>query len=127
MKIVHVEYLIDAGGFSSSEQWKTIKSHIMQAIKAIEWPPGSGAFILYDQAGKGRGEGNGVKPIKLAFMRQLKAFGWSLETPVGIATLKTPGPMDATYLVGTVFSASNGKLGISLQATGRSIRWRLAS
>jgi hypothetical protein len=100
MKIIRVERLIDAGTFSTSNEWKVIENHIMQSIKAIQWPPGSGSFTLYDQPGKARGEGNGVTPIKNACMHQLESFGWSLETPVDIATLKQPGPMDATYPVG---------------------------
>ncbi|MGA2518947.1 MAG: hypothetical protein ABSG44_20685 [Thermodesulfobacteriota bacterium] len=100
MKIIRVERLIDAGGFSQSETWKTIEKHIMQAIKAIEWPPGSGSFTLFDQPGKARGEGSGVKPIKDACMAHLKSLGWTLEVSVDIATLKHPGPMDATYPVG---------------------------
>ena len=100
MKIIQVERLIDTGKFSATEQWRTIENHITQAIKAIQWPPGSGSFTLYDQSGKKRGQGSGVKPIKEACMVRLKSFGWSLETPVDIATLKKPGPMDATYPVG---------------------------
>jgi len=100
MKIIRVERLIDSGGFSHTEVWKTIENHIRQAIEAIEWPPGSGSFTLYDQPGKARGEGSGVKPIKDACMARLKTLGWSLEVPVDIATLKKPGPMDATYPVG---------------------------
>lgn len=100
MKIVQLERLIDAGGFSNTEQWKTIENHIMQAIKSIQWPPGSGSFTLFDQSGKARGQGSGVKPIKDACMSRLKSFGWNLETPVDIATLRQPGPMDATYSVG---------------------------
>jgi hypothetical protein len=100
MKIIKVERLIDAGGFSHSEVWKTIENNIRQAIQAIEWPPGSGSFTLYDQPGKARGKGSGVKPIKEACMAHLKSLGWTLEAPVNIATLKRPGPMDATYPVG---------------------------
>jgi hypothetical protein len=100
MKIIKVERLIDAGGFSNTEIWKTIENHIRQAIEAIEWPPGSGSFTLYDQPGKARGEGSGVKPIKDACMAHLKSLGWTLEASVDIATLKQPGPMDATYPVG---------------------------
>jgi hypothetical protein len=100
MKIIRVERLIDAGGFSQTETWKAIEKHIKQAIEAIEWPPGSGSFTLFDQPGKARGEGSGVKPIKDACMAHLKSLGWTLETRVDIATLKQPGPMDATYPVG---------------------------
>lgn len=100
MKIMHIERLIDTGNFSTTSDWKTIESHITQAIKSIQWPPGSGSFTLYDEPGKSRGEGNGVKPIKEACMNQLIHFGWNLETTVDIATLKHPGPIDATYPVG---------------------------
>lgn len=100
MKIVQVQRLIDAGGFSTTREWKTIEGHIRQAINAIEWPPGSGSFTLYDEPGKARGKGSGVKPIKDACMHHLKLLGWDLETPVDIAALKRPGPMDATYRVG---------------------------
>lgn len=32
-------------------------------------------------------------------MQKLQSFGWQLETPVDIATVRRPGPMDATYQV----------------------------
>jgi hypothetical protein len=32
-------------------------------------------------------------------MQKLKSFGWQLETRVDIATIRRPGPMDATYQV----------------------------
>jgi hypothetical protein len=99
MKIVQIEKIIDAGSFSQTKDWHEIESHIFQAIKSIEWPPGSGSFTLYDEPGKKRGQGNGVKPIKQACMQKLKSFGWQLETPVDIATVRRPGPMDATYKV----------------------------
>jgi len=101
VKIVQIERLIDAGGFSVTREWGAIQEHITQAIRAVQWPPGSGSFTLYDQSGKGRGEGSGVTPIKNACMGHLKSLGWSLETPLDIATLKRPGPMDATYRVGS--------------------------
>ena len=111
MKIMQIERLIDAGGFSSTSEWKKIEGHIAQAIKAIQWPPGSGFFTLYDQHGKARGEGNGVKPIKDACMEHLRSHDWSLETPVDIATLKQPGPMDATYRVGSKLFAVEWETG----------------
>ena len=100
MKFVKIETLIDKGPFSSSESFKTAFGHIKEAIKAVEWPPGSGSFTIHKQSGKKRGEGSGVKPIKEAFMALLKSNGWDLETPVDIATVKRPGPMDATYKIG---------------------------
>lgn len=100
MKVVRTERLIDAGGFSRSEQWREIEDHIKAAVSSIQWPPGSGSFTLYDESGKKPGEGSGVKPIKEACMQTLRSLGWRLETPVDIATVKKPGPMDATYAVG---------------------------
>jgi hypothetical protein len=43
---------------------------------------------------------SGVKPIKEAFMSKLRSYGWELETKVDIATVKRPGPLDATYKIG---------------------------
>lgn len=100
MKIVRIEPIIDAGGFSNSDEWKRISGQITQAIKSVQWPPGSGSFTLYDEPGKKRGEGSGVKPIKDACMNKLQSLGWQLETPVDIATVVRPGPMDATCPVG---------------------------
>lgn len=97
MKIVKIEILIDAGGFSASPEWRTIKDHITKSIQSVEWPSGAGSFTLYDEPGKERGKGSGVKPIKEAFVLNLKSLGWNLETKVNIAALKKPGPFDATY------------------------------
>ncbi len=100
MKIIISERLIDAGSFSATNDWINIEQHIVKAIKAVEWPPGSGSFTLFDQAGKKRGEGSGVKPIKETCMNHLKSLGWNLETRSPIAVLKEPGKMDATFPVG---------------------------
>ena len=100
MKIIQVERLIDDGRFSTTAEWKTIERHVTEAIKAVQWPPGSGSFTLYDQPGKARGQGSGVKPIKDACMLHLQSLGWSPETSVPIAVAKRPGKMDATYPVG---------------------------
>ena len=99
MKIMRIEYLIRSGAFPHSQEYECIQEQITQAVKSIEWPPGSGSFTLYDQSGKKRGEGNGVKPIKEACMQKLEIQGWQLETRVDITTVKRPGPMDATCSV----------------------------
>lgn len=100
MKIMRIERLLDVGEFSSSREWKTIESHLMSAIKSIQWPPHSGSFTLRDEPGKKRGMGSGVKPIKEACMQHLRSLGWQLETSVDVATLRRPGPIDATIRVG---------------------------
>src|SRR5437762_1953060 len=38
------------------------------AIDAVRWPPESAGFTIRPESGKKRGEGNGVKPIKDAFI-----------------------------------------------------------
>jgi len=100
MKIVISERLIDAGSFSGTNDWKIIEEQIIKAIKAVEWPPGSSSFTLFDQSGKKRGQGSGVKPIKNLSMNHLKLLGWGLETRYPIAVLKRPGKIDATCPVG---------------------------
>lgn len=100
MKIIKVERLIDVGHFSSSQEWKRIEGHLISAIKSIQWPPNSGSFTLRDEPGKKRGMGSGVKPIKDACMLHLRSVGWGLETRVDVATLRRPGPIDATLPVG---------------------------
>lgn len=111
MKIVRVELLIDAGRFSSSPEWETIQKHVEEAILKVQWPPNSGSFTLYNQSGKKRGEGSGVKPIKEACMLHLKGLGWQLNTKVAIATDKNPGPLDATYPVGNQLFAVEWETG----------------
>lgn len=99
MKIVHIERLVDFGVFSRSAEWKTIRSHVVESIKSIEWPPGSGRFILHDEPGKKRGKGSGVKQIKDAFLEHLVSLGWNLETPLNVGQTKKPGKVDATFPV----------------------------
>jgi Restriction endonuclease BamHI len=94
MKILRVEKLIDEGSFSSTEEWKTIESQIIQAIKTIEWPPNSGSFTLYPESGKKRGQGNGVKPIKDACILHLKSNQWVPEQKL---TEIDTGKIDAAY------------------------------
>ena len=97
MKIVRTEILIDAGGVGKSKEWAKRYDEICKAIETIEWPPGSGAFTLYDEPGKEAGMGNGVTPIKAACMARLKNdFGWSLETGIRVGTVKLKGRVDAT-------------------------------
>ena len=96
MRIVEHEILINEGGFSSSPEFKKHITVVKSSIEQMVWPPGSRSFTLFEQSGKKTGEGNGVKPIKSIFMAKLEAMGWSLETSFDIATLRRPGPIDAS-------------------------------
>jgi len=95
MKIVQEETLLSCGAYASSTAWKKTRKSLYKAIREVDWPPGSGTFTIYPEFGKARGKGNGVTPIKLGLMKELKRQGWKLEEPLDIAILKRPGKLDA--------------------------------
>lgn len=95
MRIDHVETLLEAGDFARSDECERIRKQIHESARAVDWPDGSGTFTIYAQSGKKRGEGNGVKPIKLRMMSQLEHHGWKLEEPLDLATVTRPGNLDA--------------------------------
>jgi hypothetical protein len=103
LKLCRTEILVDRGGFSASDDWISIRTEIEKAIEAMEWPPGSGKFTLYDDTGKGRGRGNGVKPIKEMFVRKLReqGHGWEPEVRLEIPARVSPGPIDVMRKVGS--------------------------
>lgn len=79
MKLVSTTTLVDQNNFSKSMVWKRIEHDIGEAVDAVKWPPEASDFTIYRQSGKKRGEGNGVKPIKEAFVAKLLDFGWKPE------------------------------------------------
>ena len=81
MKIVAVHTIINCGSYASSRHWRQTRKQIHSAVRACEWPPGSGLFTIYPQSGKKRGEGNGVKPIRDGFVASLRSQGWLIEGP----------------------------------------------
>lgn len=80
MKHLREKILISNGDFINSDEFKRLYNHIIESIKIIDYPYGSGSFTLYD--GK---ESNGVTPIKNAFIHKLDLFGWSNEKKADIA------------------------------------------
>jgi hypothetical protein len=101
LKLVNTEILVDKGNFSSSEDWLNIRDDVEAAIMSMEWPLGSGKFVLYDEQGKGRGKGNGVKPIKEMFASRLCGRGdrWKRETEMMIPARLKPGKIDISTKV----------------------------
>ncbi len=79
MKIVETVDVISRGNFPSSRDWRRACRHVRTAIKATDWPHGSGTFTIYPQSGKKRGEGNGVVPIRIPCLSKLRELGWQLE------------------------------------------------
>ena len=57
MKIPRIETLISKGDFATSSTWGTTRQQLLSAVRGAEWPPGSGAFTIYPESGKKRGEG----------------------------------------------------------------------
>ena len=92
MKLAKIEYLIKKGDFASSRAWTQILSDLKEAVSSVVWPPGGLSFILNPQTGRGRGEGNGVKPIKEACMLTLEKLGWNTDerkNPLRLDAMKT--------------------------------------
>jgi hypothetical protein len=56
VKIVREETLISCGAFPESSAWQTVRRKLYKAVRAVEWPPGSGSFTIYAQSGKERGQ-----------------------------------------------------------------------
>jgi hypothetical protein len=95
LKIVDVVTLQNCGSYAASRHWKKTRRQIHDAVKKCEWPIGSGAFTIYPQSGKKRGEGNGVKPIRDEFVTFLKGRGWAIEGRAKNALDQALGSFDA--------------------------------
>jgi hypothetical protein len=79
VKIVHIETVIHCGPYAESKHWRDTRRVLHASVKKCAWPPGSKTFIIHPQSGKKRDEGNGVGPIKLEFIKELKTRGWKIE------------------------------------------------
>lgn len=95
MKIVQEETLISAGQYAISVEWFATRSSLYKAIREVDWPPGSGSFLIYPESGKKRRAGNGVKPIKDGLMLELASQGWKLEQRLALTSVNRPGKLDA--------------------------------
>lgn len=95
VKIVQEVSLISCGDFARSKEWANARKKLHAAIKKVEWPKGSGKFIIFAEKGKKRGKGNGVKPIKDGLMIDLAAQGYDLESPAVLSGNRRFGKFDA--------------------------------
>lgn len=98
MKIVETYDVFSVGSFPESEEWEELSRQVKQAIRATDWPHGSGRFTIYPESGKKRGKGNGVVPIKIPCMKYLKQSGWLTEKlpPLNKGVIR-PGDLDALF------------------------------
>jgi hypothetical protein len=96
MRLLRTEVLIERGPFARSRLRHKIEAELAEAIGAVVWPPGNDRFTICPECGRGRGEGNGVKPIKEACQLLLRdRYGWKLEQRLRIGPGAGPGKLDA--------------------------------
>jgi hypothetical protein len=74
MRTIHTRYLIGEEIARTDAFWQAALADIHAANQAIVWPAGGGAFVICPEA-----EGNGVEPIKRAFLQTLQGRGWCVE------------------------------------------------
>jgi hypothetical protein len=97
MRIASEHVLIDRG-YGATVPCRIALEELRIAISRVVWPPGSSIFTIHPESGKRSGMGNGVVPIKKAFISELENLGWipemdfPLTTPEGSAGF---GAMDA--------------------------------
>ena len=74
---------------AESLEWSAAENEILAAVRAVDWPPGTGKFTINPQR-----HGNGVVPIKAVFIERLRARGWAMEAPIRINGDLQPGNLD---------------------------------
>ncbi len=79
VKIAEFHDIVSTGEFVRSREWSRAWTDVKAAIRATDWPHGSGKFTIYPESGKKRGKGNGVKPIKIPCVAMLERRGWTVE------------------------------------------------
>ncbi len=91
MKIVESIDLVAAGRFPHSKHWLHAARQVRAAVRATDWPHGSGKFKIRPEK-----HGNGVLPIKEPCVARLREFGWQTEElPEFEEGALTTGDLDA--------------------------------
>ena len=98
MKIVHIETVINCGTYARSKHWQVTRKALHASVRKCAWPPGSKTFTIHPQSGKKRDEGNGVGPIKMEFVRELRERGWTIEGAAKNHLGQQLGDFDAVLL-----------------------------
>ena len=93
MKIHKVRDVLDVGEVSEHPQVKKALKGVEEAIRGVDWPNGSGQFIIRPVR-----KANGVLPIKKPCMDCLRNAGWQTEAlPDLQEKVLTSGDLDALY------------------------------
>jgi hypothetical protein len=74
MKIDNWINLVDTEDITSTPEFALTRGHLETAIEAVKWPIGSPDFRINPVK-----KGNGVKPIKTAFVQKLRDEQWRAE------------------------------------------------
>ena len=93
MKIVHVETVLNCGTYAKSAHWAETRAAIQEAVEKCDWPPGSGKFTINPVR-----KGNGVKPLKNEFIKELKRLEWTIEGKAKNVFDQRLGDFDALIL-----------------------------
>ena len=101
MRLIRWETLLDRPDARFEPYRERLFTDIRLAVEAVIWPPGSADSIIRPESGKERGKGNGVKPIKKAFINRLEVRGWIPEKdfPRVSPEFRPPGPFDSFFTV----------------------------
>jgi hypothetical protein len=90
MKLLRTEVLFDHSSCREEKWFQVAVKEISEGIASIVWPPKSDKFTINPTP-----KGNGVSPIKDAFVLKLDEYGWESQHRLAIEAGKRPGPVDA--------------------------------
>lgn len=88
--------MLDAGQAKSRGPIDSALAEIRIAIFGIAWPTGSDRFTIHPQSGKKSGQGNGVRPIRDAFVLAMSERGWQSEAPFPVKSEPGSGGFGGT-------------------------------
>lgn len=98
MKFVREEILIDHVPSANRSFVDKCRVDIRAAIGATHHPAGSGSFSIFPESGRKSGEGNGVRPIRDSFVKEIKNVpGWMVEHRLDFGIREKPGAVDAVF------------------------------
>lgn len=92
MKIVTTEKLIHNCTDAQTEFIEQRSRDIVQAVRNVTNPPQTNTFAINPTK-----HGNGVLPIKQAFIQTLVNLHWQAEVTMSLVNGVNPGPLDAYY------------------------------